>query len=188
MNGTEVIDIAELREKSLVMLKDIKKVLDEGGVRYWLDFGTLLGAVRHGRSMPWDGDFDVSTLDENIVERTDLWEKLKRMGYNVRIAHGNVKIEMANWSIGYYKFDLHKYRYTTQGQVEYCHGEKYISKIGSFLQRLKDALVLSIPVGPDYCPRTEFDLICRKIISCGIAVDKVEHLGAINYRHGNLRS
>jgi len=43
-------------------LKEIKRILDDAGVKYWLDFGTLLGAVRDGKFIPWDTDIDLSTM------------------------------------------------------------------------------------------------------------------------------
>ncbi len=51
-----------LRGCQLVMLRLLKvfdAVCAEAGLRYWLDGGTLLGAVRHGGFIPWDDDVDV---------------------------------------------------------------------------------------------------------------------------------
>lgn len=52
----------DLRNAQLVMLRMLK-VFDhlcrENNVEYWIDFGTLLGAVRHKGFIPWDGDLDV---------------------------------------------------------------------------------------------------------------------------------
>ena len=53
----------ELRKGQLVMLRLLKifaAVCDELGLCYWLDSGTLLGAVRHGGFIPWDDDVDVA--------------------------------------------------------------------------------------------------------------------------------
>jgi len=52
----------DLRSCQLVMLRLLKifdKVCRDAGLRYWLDSGTLLGAVRHGGFIPWDDDIDV---------------------------------------------------------------------------------------------------------------------------------
>lgn len=52
----------ELRRLQLVeldILRDIDKVCREHGIRYFLDSGTLLGAVRHGGFIPWDDDVDL---------------------------------------------------------------------------------------------------------------------------------
>lgn len=64
-------------------LKDVKKVLDKAGVRFWLDWGTLLGAVRDAKLIEWEHDVDLGTTD-------DYWEKIaaaapefEKMGFEV---------------------------------------------------------------------------------------------------------
>lgn len=41
------------------LLEFTSELLERNGIRYWLDFGTLLGAVREGAFIPWDADVDV---------------------------------------------------------------------------------------------------------------------------------
>jgi lipopolysaccharide cholinephosphotransferase len=52
----------ELRQGQLVMLRLLKifsAVCEELELSYWIEGGTLLGAVRHGGFIPWDDDIDV---------------------------------------------------------------------------------------------------------------------------------
>lgn len=43
----------------LHMLEAFDEVCKKYGLTYYVDFGTLLGAVRHQGFIPWDDDIDV---------------------------------------------------------------------------------------------------------------------------------
>ena len=42
------------------MLKFIDKLCSDNNIDYWIDYGSLLGAVRHGGFIPWDDDMDIA--------------------------------------------------------------------------------------------------------------------------------
>ena len=46
--------------KAIKSLLQIKKILDKYDIEYWLDEGSLLGAVRDKRLIEWDKDIDLS--------------------------------------------------------------------------------------------------------------------------------
>lgn len=48
------------------LLREVKEVLDKHSIEFWLDGGTLLGAVRDGEIIPWDNDIDLTTWDTNL--------------------------------------------------------------------------------------------------------------------------
>lgn len=52
-------DLRKAQLKMLELLKFLNKICTENNLTYWLDSGTLLGAVRHGGFIPWDDDIDV---------------------------------------------------------------------------------------------------------------------------------
>ena len=60
----------------LDILKSVTKVMDENGIRYFLAYGTLLGAVRHKGFIPWDDDIDI------FVPRPD-YERFKAIASQI---------------------------------------------------------------------------------------------------------
>jgi len=51
---------------TLWLLSAVKFILNDAKIKWWLDYGTLLGATRDRNIIPWDGDCDLSCLEEDI--------------------------------------------------------------------------------------------------------------------------
>ena len=53
------------QEVELLILRVLDAVAKQNGIPYWLMYGTLLGAVRHGGFVPWDDDLDIALLEDD---------------------------------------------------------------------------------------------------------------------------
>jgi len=60
-------------EKRIEELRDVKQILDDANVKYWLDCGTLLGAVRDKRFILLDTDTDLGAM---CIEAHKIIEKI----------------------------------------------------------------------------------------------------------------
>lgn len=58
-------ELSVLQNSDLHMLRIFDAICKKHNFSYWLDYGTLLGAVRHGGFIPWDDDLDVAMLRED---------------------------------------------------------------------------------------------------------------------------
>ncbi len=85
--------------------RKVKTILDEAGIRYWLDFGTLLGAVREKKMIAWDTDVDFCALKEEVPKILPILPKIAALGFRVDITDECIyfhKGEDISLSIGIY--------------------------------------------------------------------------------------
>lgn len=61
-----------LHDANSVLLKMFAKKCDEHNLRYWLDYGTLMGCVRHKGFIPWDDDIDIGMMRSDYEKFVEL--------------------------------------------------------------------------------------------------------------------
>lgn len=84
------IQTEELKALELGVLRYIHRKCRENGLRYYLMFGTLLGAVRHKGFIPWDDDIDIAMTRPDFKKLMDLAEADQDSPYKV-VSMFNVK-------------------------------------------------------------------------------------------------
>ncbi len=117
------IDSKTLRKSQLIMLEilvEFDAICQKHHLKYWLDSGTLLGAVRHQGFIPWDDDIDISMpvedytkfqeiaqneLSENIFFQTIQTDKNFKFDY-IKLRSNKAKIvefHEKNREVGYHQ-------------------------------------------------------------------------------------
>lgn len=82
-------DLRIMQKCDALLLSIFDKMCKKYNLVYWLDYGTLLGAVRHKGFVPWDDDMDVAMLREDYNRLQDIVNKeLVPLGFTV-YAHSN---------------------------------------------------------------------------------------------------
>ena len=67
----EVTDIREIQQMELGIMEYIHEACQKIGVKYFLAYGSLIGAVRHKGFIPWDDDMDICMLREDYEKLQD---------------------------------------------------------------------------------------------------------------------
>lgn len=69
--------LRECQKQMLKVLERFAQICKEHNIKWWLCYGTLLGAARHGGFIPWDDDIDVSMTRKE-------YKKLKKILINLK--------------------------------------------------------------------------------------------------------
>jgi hypothetical protein len=115
-------------------LQEVKEVLDQNKIVFWLDCGTLLGAVRENRIIPWDDDVDLAIMKGSLKKNTlkkKLARELEKKGFIVHFFWDVVNITRDKICV-----TLHYYHNLNENQVilKRVQGK---NKVGAMLTQLR---------------------------------------------------
>lgn len=67
----EITSLDELKSLEVEILDYIVEICNKLNLKYWLAYGTLIGAIRHKGFIPWDDDIDICMLREDYEKLQD---------------------------------------------------------------------------------------------------------------------
>ncbi len=120
--------LKDIQDAELKLLQEIDEVCKKTKIKYWLDFGALLGAVRHQGFIPWDDDIDLGMMREdyekfqnefnNLTANKNLFVEL----YSHKNGNGNIlKVRhklLPTIFIDIFPYDYYTKKLDTDGKIK----------------------------------------------------------------------
>ena len=121
----------QIDEKIVVeALKQVKEILDEHGINVWLCTGSLLGAKRDGKIIPWDHDVDLATWYENSSQIIPIFDEFRKLGFEIYFFESQscIKILKKNCEI-----EISLYQQKDDDATMPCHVQNKLGQILDYL-------------------------------------------------------
>lgn len=99
MPRTKNFDLRILQDCDTLLLGILDKVCRKKGLTYWIDWGTLLGAVRHKGFIPWDDDIDVAMPRSDFNKAGNILKsELEKYGITVKYVQNELERLTINYN------------------------------------------------------------------------------------------
>ncbi|MCK4913255.1 MAG: LicD family protein [Planctomycetes bacterium] len=89
------------KQKELMeLLRGVKNVLDEHNIKFWLECGTLLGAIRDGAFIPWEKDIDFGVWQDQFPKniKNSVAEAFIEKGFRVWVTEDCMTVKNSDES------------------------------------------------------------------------------------------
>lgn len=80
-------DFQEVQKVCLELLEKVKEICKKYDIKYFADSGTLLGAVRNNKFIPWDNDMDLVMLREDYEKFLKVAEEELKAPYYLQTGY-----------------------------------------------------------------------------------------------------
>lgn len=175
--------VEKLRKAQIEILDEIVRICKKNNIKYFLNYGTLIGAIRHQGYIPWDDDIDIgmTRVDYDkftIMASKELSDRFELCNYKNEVNHlqNFMKIRLKNtMMVEAYNEDKIK----DQGIWVDIFPYDNLKKPNSFSMKLRKKLfdyittMISIKIDVDYYKNSKVKKTILKIVSWLFSINQL---------------